>query len=329
MQGQGDSNQTLDSILEARRSAVNGSGGKYPLFVYSYSSRGFSDLRERYAETQDIPPLHLVSLYDLHYDLIDDIGGDSDSNPALGRFLDSGGYEVYPFVDSWGIEDPASAGPWTPDLYLEAAQIQARPGDVLVSLDNPMLPIVEQVRRAMEIFDGIAVGDIRRNLLVHPNGAEPGELAQLIAAHAREIDIIGVTEKDIGIPWFLGVSYICQLRMALDATLDRYMPIHIFGCLDPRTLPYLFFAGADIFDGLSWMRYYFRDGHALYAKEIEFDAAPEILADPGQTRRALLENNVAELERLRNDLQYSVLTGDTVPFRECLDSVLAISCMTK
>src|SRR5260221_13350584 len=49
------------------------------------------------------------------------------------------------------------------------------------------------------------------------------------------------------------------------------IPIHIFGCFDPQTIPYLFFSGADIFDGLSWMRYYFRDGHSFYYREFEYD----------------------------------------------------------
>src|SRR5438876_12306842 len=41
-------------------------------------------------------------------------------------------------------------------------------------------------------------------------------------------------------------------------------PIHIFGSLDTVTTPMYFLAGADIFDGLTWLRFVFHDGYTIY-----------------------------------------------------------------
>ncbi len=56
---------------------------------------------------------------------------------------------------------------------------------------------------------------------------------------------------------------IARLRMALTAAgLD--MPIHVFGSLDTITSPMYFLAGADIFDGLTWLRFAFYKGYTMY-----------------------------------------------------------------
>jgi hypothetical protein len=42
------------------------------------------------------------------------------------------------------------------------------------------------------------------------------------------------------------------------------IPLHIFGCLDPLTIILYFLCGADIFDGLAWLKYTFFNNLALY-----------------------------------------------------------------
>ncbi len=69
------------------------------------------------------------------------------------------------------------------------------------------------------------------------------------------------------------------------------------------------------------MRYYFRDGHAFYDKEYEYDTSPEKLLKPDEAVRKLLAHNVEELERLRADLRYSVLTRDLSQFKKCLENL--------
>ncbi len=295
----------------------------FPLFVYSYSSLGFSDLPERYIATRDLAPIQLLSLYDVHYHLERLDIPNTFPPKSMIRFLDSGQYEAEGLRDTWKFEPPAGQRPWSEELYVESAKNTVHEGDVLVSYDDRSLSLIDQMKESLALFACLGVQDVKRDLLMHPNGVSPDALAEAIADLAPDIDIIGLTEKDIGFPWFIAASYIHQLRTKLDALLERYIPIHIFGCFDPQTIPYLFFSGADIFDGLAWMRYYFRDGHAFYDKEFEYDASPENLLEPDKAMRSLLERNVEELERLRADLRYSILARDLSRFEKCLEKLKA------
>jgi hypothetical protein len=213
---------------------------------------------------------------------------------------------------------------WSSALYVETANALACPGDVLVSFDNYALSLDEQIRTSWPLYDHIAVSGIRRSLLVHPNETSPHDLVNRVHALAPNLDLLGVTEKDIGPPWFAAVTYVQALRYELDAAFDRYVPLHIFGCLDPQTIPYLFFAGADVFDGLAWMRYYFRNQHAYYAKEYEYELEAAALLDTQEVARGLLAHNVEELELLRADLRYAVLTGDIGRFETPIRALQAI-----
>ena len=59
------------------------------------------------------------------------------------------------------------------------------------------------------------------------------------------------------------MTTIAHIRIAMKDS-GANAPIHIFGSLDPVTTPLYFIAGADIFDGLSWLRYTFSNGDAYY-----------------------------------------------------------------
>lgn len=59
---------------------------------------------------------------------------------------------------------------------------------------------------------------------------------------------------------------IARLRLALTA-VGLTTPIHVFGSLDSVTTLFYFVAGADIFDGLTWLRYAFKDGRTLYRQD--------------------------------------------------------------
>ena len=319
MQGPaGPAEDSRQRLCLARSRAVEAS---YPLVVHSYSSRGFPDLPQRYAALRERTPVHLVSLYDLYHHLD---GMAIGPRPGERRFLDSGTYEVDSVMNVSSLDGPPQRLPWSSDQYIEAARRHAHKGDVLVSYDFHTLPLADQVSEGMRLFAAVGVGGVAHDLLVHPLGADPTTVADEVARGAHGIEFLGVTEKDIGQPWFRAAAFLQQLRAALDARMDCYLPIHIFGCLDPRTIPYLFFAGADVFDGLAWMRYYFRDGHAYYDKEMEYDLAPQTLLDGEASTRALLLHNSDELERLRADLQYSVYTGDGELFTECLDTLIEL-----
>jgi len=158
------------------------------------------------------------------------------------RFFDSGRYETEGLADTPGFHEPPGKHPWSEELYIESAKNTVCAGDVLVSYDDRSLSLVDQVKQSLVLFERTELQGIKQDLLLHPNGTPPDELAEVIIDLAPDIDIIGLTEKDIGFPWFITASYIRQLRTKLDSTLGRYIPIHIFGCFDPQTIPYLFFS---------------------------------------------------------------------------------------
>ena len=56
---------------------------------------------------------------------------------------------------------------------------------------------------------------------------------------------------------------VLALRKALGESSLK-MPIHIFGCLEPMSILAYFLCGADIFDGLAWLRFAFHNGIAIY-----------------------------------------------------------------
>lgn len=301
------------SLLKSRVPAVKAG---YPLMFYSYSSRVVGDLRSFYEETKALNPRPLLSLYDVNYYL----GYDAirESSIVIYRIFDSGNFEVAVMGDPWTLTGPPGDQTWTLDLYAQAANRAMQPGDALVSFDLFGLDLEEQVTLAFEGFDAVKVNDIRRILLLHPNGTSPSELAEKVVRYADKFDWLGLTEKGLGLPWYIGASYLREVRAALAAKLDRYLPIHVFGCLDPRNLPILFFAGADVFDGLAWARYYLHNGHTYYAREFEHDAPVDALTDWPASLRPLLSHNIQEMEALRTNLQYAVMTGEDAEFEESL-----------
>jgi hypothetical protein len=318
-----NSQRFRDHICSSRQQAIEVEicGRPLPLFVYSYSSLGFSDLPERYLATREVAPLQLLSLYDLHHTLHGSQILHAPVFKTAARFLDSGVYETEGFADLLSNQHQAIQPPWSQELYVESARRFAHSGDVVVSFDHRSLSIDDQIAQGLSLFERIEQQGLTRDLLLHPKGASPERVADAIARLAPDIDVVGLTEKDIGFPWFISASYIHQLRLTLDDALGRYVPIHIFGCFDPQTISYFFFSGADIFDGLAWMRYYFHNGHAFNSREFEYKAPPEELLKAGEAAKNLLRHNVEELELLRTDLRYAVLTRDVSQFEECLENL--------
>jgi hypothetical protein len=89
-------------------------------------------------------------------------------------------------------------------------------------------------------------------------------------ANAEEMgsfDIIGVTEKELGRSMLERMVQIANLRIALDGAGVK-APIHIFGALDPLSVCLYYISGAEIFDGLTWIRYAFESGRCVYTHNL-------------------------------------------------------------
>jgi hypothetical protein len=97
------------------------------------------------------------------------------------------------------------------------------------------------------------------------------------------------------------LSKVAELRTALD---DEQLsaPIHIFGGLDPVMTPLFYAAGAEIFDGLTWLRYGYFKGISAYRQSVAL--LRDDLEAPERLRQWQTElDNLQELRSLKNKLR--------------------------
>ena len=255
----------------ARRRAIRIDGveaQRTPLLVPSFSSKGFPDAAKGVATTSEvIDGPALVSAYDLHHKKV--------APPfdfATLIFLDSGGYEAGKDVELSDVGDRDHTPlPWSRERHDEviAAWAPTAPS-VLVSYDHPAerLTVTEQIERAKSLAPGRA--GIGREILLKPETHDQRflQIARiLLPKNIRalgDFDVIGVTEKEVGSSLLGRMQNIARLRRGMDDVGLEHTPIHVFGSLDTISTPLYFLAGADIFDGLTWLRYAFHQGLTLY-----------------------------------------------------------------
>lgn len=247
-----------------------------PLLLPSFSSKGFPEIQEIITATSErIEGACLVSAYDLFHNKIE---GPFSFASAL--FLDSGGYEASKDVElsDLGLV-PHAPGDWDLDKFKSILDGWSVPvSTVMISYDHPRerLATAEQIDRADATLPAKS-DNVFREILFKPEqvltGTEPEPDAATkvnVDAIIREIgkvgrfDAIGVTEKEIGLTVQERMINIAHIRMALKSVKLDDMPIHIFGSLDTVSTPLYFVAGADVFDGLTWLRFSYHDGMTIY-----------------------------------------------------------------
>ncbi len=79
---------------------------------------------------------------------------------------------------------------------------------------------------------------------------------QIIQENQQTIDVIGFPQRELGPNIIQACEFIKKLRHKLDE-YNIYKPIHIFGCSDPKSIILFVLSGADLFDGLGWIKYAF------------------------------------------------------------------------
>src|SRR5258708_38780134 len=129
-------------------------------------------------------------------------------------------------------------------------------------------------------------------------------------AQLRGLAVIGLTEKELGDSVFTAMTNIARLRTELNAA-GLGIPIHIFGSLDPLTTVLYFLAGAEIFDGLTWLRFGYHEGRTMYHQNYA-----ALHGDDGIRRKKddqmyqMWKNNYYYLEKLRTQMINFLRTGD-------------------
>lgn len=293
-----------------------------PLLVPSFSSKGFGFAPTRRAQAKGSTPKRvsavsealefsaqfldkaaLLSAYDIHHGHLKRPERFYDRPSVL--FMDSGGYETTAVYDDSHSFAPAYTPlPWTPDDYRSVlAAVPEHVPLVVVSPDRHGA-VKSQIRAATSFFGGYP--RCLSNFLVKPPSRSKREvdIDDLVrnAPDLKRFSIIGITEKELGNSVLSRVENIAKLRRGLDA-LDADRPIHVFGSLDPIITPLYFLAGAEIFDGLSWLRYYFHEGassHLLSASVLEHGISTRF----GQLKGAVLTGNLAYLRSLELELRH-------------------------
>lgn len=254
----------------AKRRAIKIDGAEIertPLLVPSFSSKGFPEVAKIIETTEQvIEGATLVSAYDLYHKKIK-----PPFDFASLVFLDSGGYEASRDTDLSELGDyEHKADTWTRDMHEGVISTWTSTAPtVFISYDHPLerLPVSQQIERAKNTIMPPIQAGVCREILLKPETPKQTLLKlDSVLPHAAELaqfDVVGVTEKEIGNSILSRMENIAQLRKALDRERPG-IPIHVFGSLDTITTPMYFLAGADIFDGLTWLRFAYHDGYTMY-----------------------------------------------------------------
>ena len=288
-----------------------------PLLVPSLSSKAIphattTDLFD-FADTLIADEI-LLSAYDVHYHGIT-------ANVRFPSLLifDSGGYEASSNPDLCEIT-PAKAAPLSWDSARHSAvvaQLTFEVPTLLVSYDHPdrVISLEQQVAEAVDLFARFPKAG--GTLLLKPSAEDGGllgvdrivECVGLLAPFA----VIGVTEKELGTSLLQRMLNVARLRRAL-TTAGLETPLHVFGSLDTVLPPLYFLAGADIFDGLAWLRYAFCEGQTVYT----MSHAAQCFAAATPDSDALLQiwsANYFELIRLQESMREFAQSGRYSSFR--------------
>jgi hypothetical protein len=121
-------------------------------------------------------------------------------------------------------------------------------------------------------------------------------------------DVIGVTEWELGTTMLDRMVNIASLRKSMDEAGQQRIPLHVFGALDPLSTILYFLCGAEIFDGLTWLRYAYDHGECVYrhnhsALNFTLDTRDEL------ARSRILVNNYYYLRNLEGELRAFCSTG--------------------
>lgn len=321
----------------ARKSEIHHSLGvtlETPMLVPSFSSKGFGFGKSGEADVYDI--CLVASEYLTETMLISAFDIASQHLPVFRSaiteltFVDSGGYEISDYHDlsavyrhpqkiqDWSVEKLAKVYSSWPD-HIPA---------VFVSYDHPKVrkPLHEQIEFANKFLSNYPKQ--LHSLLIKPETEKQDyiQVRNVVAScgDLRGFQIIGFTEKELGNSILKRMTNIAEIRIAMD---DKGMdiPIHIYGSLDPITSILYFLSGAEIFDGLTWLRYGYANGHACYWNNYGAKAVG-IHRDDDFIKGKTIQDNLSSLFELTSQMQkflleydFSKFIHDPDFFKECYD----------
>jgi hypothetical protein len=198
-------------------------------------------------------------------------------------FVDSGGYEVKPLNDPLeAYQGQAARGDWPQDAYKRVlSELKPNSEIVVVSYDGAdYLTLQDQLDSAVNLFS--AYPSFAGDFLWKPEPGSDfcGDPEYLVArlGESNVVRCVGVTDKELGASVVDRCRSIATLRTCLQRS-GMDLPIHVLGCLDPLNCALFFLCGADVFDGLSWLRYAYIGNAATYMQQAPLIAAGAELRD--------------------------------------------------
>ncbi len=294
----------------------NGDSIKTPILVPSFSSKGWkfkrvsngdevSEISEAVEWTTEfLVNAVLFSAYDIyynHYPGPNILGEITDIT-----FIDSGGYELSEDHDLSSVyRMPWPTKDWNISFLNKVlSNLPEEHNIVIINYDDVNEPrlIKDQVKIANQFFSKFPhfLNDIL--IKIETNTQDYISLKSVldIIPLLRKFNIVAFTEKELGNSLLDRMVKIAKIRLALDSH-GINSPIHVFGSLDPITSCLYFISGAEIFDGLTWLRYAYKDGIAVYQENYRF-LKQDLTEKAASTIKFILHDNLLIINRLRDEM---------------------------
>ena len=292
-----------------------------PLLIPSFSSKAVKAVTPAGLELQlkrlfrqfayQFSEAFLVSAFDFSEGYIPKITADEFDSVV---FLDSGGYETstledlsevyqsFPPKNNWDDAKLAKVlKHWPNDLPTVFVNYDS--GNLRLRLEDQIYYAIEQKKHHPSQWWSFLIKPEHHKVMVDSAIRKIPSIAHPLSS----FDIIGVTEKELGESAFDRIKNVSQLRKTLDES-GVTAPIHVFGSLDPTTVRLYFLAGAEIFDGLSWLRFAFHNDGCGYLNEEAFKIAPFDYDD--DAREAVFARNVIQMHSLQADMRKAAAEND-------------------
>ncbi|WP_221568338.1 hypothetical protein [Alkalihalobacillus sp. TS-13] len=277
-------------FTHCKQRKIKGIEEETPILVPSFSSKGFPEVGDLYNNLKEyLTDVSLVSAYDLHYKNIN-IDSIYETDMLL---IDSGGYERDKEHDLSTIyRDRHISETWNRELHHSLLEkIESLTNILIVNFDSTeTMPLSRQLELANETF--AQYPDFASDFLCKPSSSYPliniDEYCQNIDLISN-FSVVGFTEKELGFSLLERCKNIYRVRKSLE-NKNLEIPIHIFGCIDPLNIIVYFLSGADIFDGLSWLRFAFNNDYPTYFNSYSISNELWSFEDDEVKALAILEN---------------------------------------
>ena len=278
-----------------------------PLIAPSFSSRGFPYLSDIWEEFRHkLYGVCLVSAFDVAGGRIPE--GVADMVNVV--IVDSGLYETNKgWLESGDRHVPPPDTRWTRKQYHETVKRIGDGGNAMLINFDHVGTLEDQIDRASKDFS--LAPHAASDFLIKPTDVTEWvnipKLSQYLEA-LKQFDAIGITARESGGSFLKRCSSIVTLRELLnDAGLDT--PIHVFGAINPYEVLAFFFCGADIFDGLNWLRLAFRSDGSVPIDESALEDMKWNLPE-ADLHSEEWTNNLRFLYRSQEAMQEYALNGN-------------------